>query len=320
MLNFENSKLYGISNKKYLSELLKIELSKLKDIEEHYSTLPFQQKTNKGKVRTLYNPHIDYKMILQRLNSYLRQIPAPEYILGGIKKRSHVMNGTIHKDNDYFLLLDLKDFFPSTTDKHVYNLFKHKFNMSTDIAKICTLLTTEPSHKNGIRHLPQGYSTSPYLSFLSYFDMYNGIESIARGENITFSCYYDDFTFSSQTFISKAFKKRIIGIVEDYGLQVNKQKTRLCIRKDKGVKITGTILHSGQLKAPNNLQLKMFRYFEDLVKTYENTPSESKELIELCNKVQGCLTAIKHIESDRSFPHISSKVREIRKFTRNKVK
>jgi RNA-directed DNA polymerase len=320
MLNFENSKLYGISNKKYLSELLQIELSKLKDIETHYSTPPFQKKTNKGKLRTLYNPHNDYKRILQRLNSYLRQIPAPEYILGGIQKRSHVMNGSIHKDNDYFLLLDLKDFFPSTTDKHVYNLFKHRLNMSTDIAKICTLLTTEPSHKSKIRHLPQGYATSPYLSFLSYYDMYNKVENVARSENITFSCYYDDFTFSSPTFIPKAFKKRIIGIIEDYGLQVNKQKTRLCVRKDNGVKITGTIIRSGQLKAPNNLQLKMFRYFEELIETYENISSEAKLLIELCNKVQGCLTAIKHIEPDRSFPYISSKIKEVREFARNKVR
>ncbi|KAB7706551.1 RNA-directed DNA polymerase [Bacillus aerolatus] len=317
MVDFKLSKLYGINNKKYLSELLKVELSKLKDIETHFSTTPFYQKNQKGKRRRLYNPHPDYKKVLQRLNIHLSRIVAPDYVLGGIKKRSYVMNANLHKENDYFLLLDLKDFFPSTRDNHVYYFFRNKLKMSQDIAKICTLLTTEPSEDRTFRHLPQGYSTSPYLSFLSYFDMYNGIKNISDNQNIIFSCYYDDLTFSSKKRISFKFKETISNIVADYHLTINKDKTRFYTKKRKVIKITGAIINKGQLlKAPNSLQKKMYIYFKELTQKTQQRPVEKEHIIKLCNKVIGCLTAIQHIEPKREFPHIRKKVKEIRKALR----
>ncbi|MEH7133426.1 hypothetical protein, partial [Priestia megaterium] len=66
MVNFNDCKLYGITNKKYLSELLHIELKKLKNIENHYTTYPFYKKSPNGKkTRILYNPHPEYKKVLK---------------------------------------------------------------------------------------------------------------------------------------------------------------------------------------------------------------------------------------------------------------
>ena len=194
--------------------------------------------------------------------------------------------------------------------------------MSEDIAKICTLLTTEPLPKSNKRHLPQGYTTSPYLSFLSYFDMYNGIYTVAANAGMNFSCYYDDFTFSSSTFINKTFKNRVINIIKEHGLQVNEEKTRLYKTKNKVIKITGSIIHEDKLKSPNPLQKEMYHTFRDLVSIYEDKslPLPTKKVITMCNKVQGMKTAIKSIEKNREFPYIDNKLKEIREFTKRKRK
>lgn len=321
MVNFNECKLYGITNKKYLSHLLHIELKKLKNIESYYSTSPFKkQSSNSTKIRLLYNPHPEYKKVLKRLNSLLKKITPPEYIYGGIKNRSYVMNADIHKDKEYLLCMDLKDFFPSTSDDYIYKFFKNKLCMSDDIAKICTLLTTEPLPKSNKRHLPQGYSTSPYLSFLSYFNMYNGIYTLATNAGMTFSCYYDDFTFSSSTFINKSFKNTVINIIEEHGLQVNEDKTRLYKVKNKGIKVTGSIISDGKLKSPNKLQKNMYNTFQDLILIYEHEPLAINKLTTMYNKVQGMKTAIKSIEKNRDFAYIENKLNEIHDFIRKSQK
>ncbi|WP_052676075.1 reverse transcriptase family protein [Paenibacillus sp. IHBB 10380] len=310
MIDYTVCTLYGVKNKKYLSELLKIELFKLKEIEKYYITLPFSKKMGNNKIRLLYNPSKEYKDILKRLNYFLQKIVLPDYVFGGIKKRDYIQNASKHKDNKFFLIIDLKDFFPSTSDTYVYNFFKNKLNMSIDVAKICTLLVTEQSEIN-TRYLPQGYSTSPILSYLCYFEMFNSINSLSINNNITYSCYYDDNTFSSKNIIIKDFKNKIVEIIKSYNLQVNPKKTIL-LKNTKGVRITGTIVNNNILSAPNPLQGKMYINFNKLVNSDLTDMNEAKNIIKLCNIVQGCSSAIKSIERQRKFPHILKKVKEIR--------
>ncbi|ARW05754.1 reverse transcriptase family protein [Bacillus atrophaeus] len=311
-MNYSTSKLFGVTNKKYLSELLSIDINELKNIEEFYNTSPFT-KIIKGKERTLYNPPFKYKKVLNKINIYLQQITPPSFVFGGIKGRSYVMNATLHKDHSNFLLLDLKDFFPSTRDFYVYNFFKNKLRMATDIAKICTLLTTVKLGLNTQeRNLPQGFATSPYLSFLCYYDMYNSIYKISNHKQIVFSCYYDDLTFSSSSYISKGFKRNIVKVIKEYGLVVNDKKTRLLFNKH-GIKITGAIVKDNSLLSPNNTQLKMYSHFEKLMVLYSTDPTKQQEILELCNKVNGLLIALKIVETNRDLGYIKNKVKEIRK-------
>ena len=72
-MDFTQSVLYGVSNKKYLSELLHLELKTLKNVDKYYTVYPFEKKTN-GKTRELYNPSNEHKRALKRMtgidNSY----------------------------------------------------------------------------------------------------------------------------------------------------------------------------------------------------------------------------------------------------------
>lgn len=48
-MDFNKSILYGISNKKWLSELLRIEKSKLRDVRSNFNVAPFEKNVN-GKI------------------------------------------------------------------------------------------------------------------------------------------------------------------------------------------------------------------------------------------------------------------------------
>lgn len=48
-MDFTKTKLYGISNKKYLSELLHLDLSTLKRTEKYYEVKPFPKYVNGKK-------------------------------------------------------------------------------------------------------------------------------------------------------------------------------------------------------------------------------------------------------------------------------
>ncbi|GGA11925.1 hypothetical protein GCM10008018_66260 [Paenibacillus marchantiophytorum] len=314
MLNIQLCKLKNLKSKKMLSLYLRIELYKLKDITKHYSTAPFEKEFDNGKKRMLYNPNKDYKQVLKRINLILQQIPIPNYVFGGIRERDYVQNATVHKDNNFYLLMDLKNFFPSTSDSYVYDFFKNKLGMSMDNAKIVTLLVTVPNEGNsGIRSLPQGFSTSPVLSYLSYSDMFEKIHDLAVSQGIKFSCYYDDLTFSSSNMIGKSFKNRVIEIVEQFNLKVNNKKTHLT-RNINGTRITGTIVKNNTLFAPNKLQRKLTEKFNELEKMEQVDILNKREVIQLlCNTVQGCCSAIMSVERTRKFPHILRRVREIRR-------
>lgn len=317
-MDYQECKLYGISNKKYLSELLHIEAFKLKDIDRYFST-DFYISKNRNKERHIYPPKPNYKKILKRLNWYLSRISVPDFVNGGVKNKSYVMNGLGHINSKHFLLLDIKNFYPSTSDYFVYRFFKNRLNMSTDIAKICTLLVTEPHplHDN-YRHLPQGYPTSSLLSFLVYSDMYIHLYNYAKQNNITFTCFVDDLTFSSDDYISKSFKRNINKIVRQYNLEINSRKT-MHRRINKGINITGTYIKENKLFAPNRLQKDMSIAFSELCAAYESSHKDINRLNLLCNQLQGYIVNVKLIEEERSLDYMQNMITKVRRYIKNKA-
>lgn len=311
-MSYKKSRLFGVSNKKYLSELLQIDLYKLKNIEKYYQT-NFYILDEGTKQRLIYPPEFNYKKRLRLINKYLSVLTLPKYVMGSVRNRSYITNGFEHKKSSFFLLMDIKDFYPSTSDYYVYGLFKNKFNMATDIAKILTLFTTEPRPSNpDIRHLPAGYPTSPILSILSYIDMFCELYNYANSQGIVFTCYVDDLTFSSKSFITKSFKRHIVKIIRSYGLEVNHAKTRHG-NFEKGINITGTIIKDKSLYAPNKLQGKMIHTYDELVNLLKKDPNNLSDLKLLCNKLQGYVTAVKLIEDRRSLDYMENKIRKVGK-------
>lgn len=308
-MDFTQSMLYGVSNKKYLSELLHLKLKTLKNVDKYYTVYPFEKKTN-GKTRELYNPLNEHKRALKRLTGILNKIKFPSYLCGGIQNVSYVDNASRHLNKDYMLLLDIANFFPSTRDSYVYDFFYNSMSQPPDIAKILVNLAT--AKVNNHRHLPQGYSTSPVLSFLSYHRMYQELYEYSLHNGFTFSAYYDDFTFSSNKFIHPNRRRDIIKIIEKYDFKVNSKKTKLVIGNH--VNITGVIINKNERKAPKKLFKKTHDYYLLLLEMERNfSLYDQYDFINICNRFQGCLSVIQHIEPNRNLEYYYNKLRYIRK-------
>ncbi|TVX83714.1 RNA-directed DNA polymerase [Peribacillus simplex] len=310
-MDFSTSKLFGISNKKYVAELLNVEKVKLKNVSSEFVPYRFEQSV-KGKKRVLYNPNDAHKAILKKIVRMISQLYLPGYTFGGIKGRNYIDNANVHRNNSYLLLVDIKNFFPSTRDSYIYDLFKNKFEMPPDIAKIFTDLVTVPCESGEGRYLPQGYPTSPILSFFSYLDMYEEILKVTLENNMLFSCYYDDLTLSSNKFIAKSVKRRVTRIIQKYGFEVHPTKSRLVIKRH--TKVTGVILKENDIAAPKALLKKLHDTYNLLLSLDKNCTKYTKEeFVDVCNKLQGLISAIKSINDKKKLEMYHNTLSHIRK-------
>ncbi len=110
-MDFKNTKLFNISNKKYLSELLHLEINTLRNVDKYYTVKPFTKKIGE-KSRLLYDPSLKHKLALKKIVKMLSFIGFPEYLYGGIPKVSYVSNAHRHLNKDNLLILDITNFFP----------------------------------------------------------------------------------------------------------------------------------------------------------------------------------------------------------------
>lgn len=312
MLVSKEHPLFQLENKKRLASILKSDPEYFKDIESFYKVYPFKKIVG-NKERELFNTELRYKYLLRKLNKLLCHVNIPDYVYAGVPKKDFLNNALVHSKNLYIQNVDIKNFFPSTSDSFVYGLFFHKFNTSPDVAKILSLLTTYPNHRKTSRHIPQGFPTSTILSFLSYFDLFNGIDNICKLNGIHFTLFVDDMTFSSNRRIPKSFLKHVSTIVRKYNLELHPSKIyRNGPYKYKNV--TGVIIDpmDKTLKAPNRLQKRMYDNYQAIHNYSINSFSDYIQFKQLVLKTDGQLRAIKRIESHREFTYITKVLKDIK--------
>jgi len=158
------------------------------------------------------------------LKNILEKIPLPPYVIGGVKKRSSIINGAIHKGKKYKFQTDLSNFFPSISASMVYGMFR-SYNFSHTVADLLTKLTTLKT-KEAIRGdcLPQGTSTSPYLANLVFLRVDKQLMEIIEKEKLTYSRYFDDLTFSRNICFQKIIPE-LIRIINSNGFAISRKKT-----------------------------------------------------------------------------------------------
>jgi len=101
-------------------------------------------------------------------------------------RRSIVTNAKPHLKKKYILSFDIKNFFPTTTEDKVVKIFTKFFpNQIENLPYVI--------YKN---HLPQGAPTSPYLANFALWDFDNYITKYCNLNEIAYTRYADDLTFS----------------------------------------------------------------------------------------------------------------------------
>lgn len=223
----------------------------------HYNTF-YIKKSDKKKKREIDSPSKELSTIQSWiLQNYLNKINVSNRANGFILRRGIKRNAMFHLNKKYILTLDIKDFFPSISQKQVYNALFNHFNdkeLAIKISKLCTFK----------RRLPQGAPTSPMLSNIVFTPIDEQITKHCNSLLVNYSRYADDLTFSSDNKKVLVYVYNYVSkLLYEYGFDVNKKKTRYL--SGKGVmSVTGVNINTGEpkisKKRKQNVRALLFNY------------------------------------------------------------
>lgn len=140
--------------------------------------------------------------------------------------RNCVTNAREHIKNRYVLTVDLENFFDTLNNKHLEKRVPKQ---------MLSLMIVD-------NHVPQGFSTSPYLANIAMIDfdkyLFNTMVSLNKG--VVYTRYADDLTFS---FNDKALKEIVLSeiakICHHFGFKIHPKKTRFQDKHNGRAIITG---------------------------------------------------------------------------------
>lgn len=158
--------------------------------------------TNNGaKRRTIYAPSEKLKMAQQRVREkILLPITTPDFVHGFVPGHSLVTNAREHVNSGMVVNLDLKDFFPSISDKRVYGFWRWVLSEVCDEKerkKMAWTLTGITAYDG---HLCQGFVTSPDIANRVAWKLDRRLSALAASKSLTYTRYADDLTFSSRAY------------------------------------------------------------------------------------------------------------------------
>ncbi len=166
---------------------------------------------------------------------------------GFAKNKSILTNARIHKDCDYLLKIDIKDFFPSITKDDVFSIFYvlgYPQNVSAYLASLCCL--------EG--ELPQGSPCSPILSNIRCRRLDARLSALAKVMGLRYTRYADDMAFSGPYISDKTFTI-FREVIEDEGFVVNEKKSKIIASKRKVV--TGLCVQNGRVFLPKKYKRRL---------------------------------------------------------------
>lgn len=270
-----------INTPKHLAYVLKVDLKEIKsilnDIEKYYrekvivKTDKFgnpKLDSNGNPKKRIINPSLNRLKVIQKRiqKNILLKLHMPDYAYGAVKGRDNVSNAKKHQGKKYKFTTDLKDFFPSITNKEVYRMFVlEKF--SHEVSSLLTKLTT---YKGKI---PQGAPTSSTLANLVFRKTGGLLDGFSKENGLTFTSFVDDMTFSSPNDFKQLVPDILNIITADY--KISHKKTNY----SRNPNITG--LH------PMNNHLKLPDSFMDKYRTREEkTPEQRDGILRYKEKIE----------------------------------
>jgi len=186
-------------------------------------------KRNKG-MRLIYQPSKELKSVQAWiLRNVLDKLKPSPHATAFIKGKGLAYNVLPHRNNRYFITIDIENFFPSVSVKRIlrlFNLIGYSDNAAYILTKLCTC--------DG--KLPQGGVTSPALSNLVLHRLDRRLSGLTSRRNIVYTRYADDMIFSSnnRTVLNKSLKL-FLNIIASEGFKPNPAK----------IKVMGPKIHCG---------------------------------------------------------------------------
>lgn len=225
-LNLINCK----DEKKYIKTIYSIS----NNVEKNYRK--FKIKKHNGKLRTIYEPNEILKHIQRQiLNNILNDRAISKYAKAYQKGLSIKDNATMHANKDMILKLDIKDFFENINFVDIYNSCFQVEYFPKSVGMLLTYLCTYEDH------LVQGAPTSSYISNLVMRDFDIELGTWCENNNISYTRYSDDMTFSGYFKPSEIIVK-VRKMLYKLGLELNNDKIHV-IYKSSSQKVTNLVVN-----------------------------------------------------------------------------
>ena len=238
-----------------LLSYLKVSPAELKTIwwyrDNMYSQFEIAKKN--GKTRTITAPDRRLKIIQQKLAAILDQLyRVRNPVHGFVPLRSVKTNAEAHGDRRFIVNIDLKDFFPTITEKRIAGLLK-SLEVDTGVAEIVARLCCY------MHRLPQGAPTSPVLSNMICYRLDTDLLLVAKSSRAIYTRYADDITFSSYhppsllfdgnvpavgRFSPDLLSAKIRTAIRENGFLVHPEKAHYADRNSRRI-VTGVKINAG---------------------------------------------------------------------------
>ena len=190
-----------------------------------------------GRLRTIH----------ERLKFHLNKLKQPEYLFSPRKGRGQRDNAAHHAASTQFLSLDIKQFYPSTTDEHIFRWAHHEAGLRSDVAGLLTKLVAIDGK------MPFGSPVSPVLTTHVHRHMFDEIYAICQSRGLKMSLWVDDLTISG-TVIRGELVELIRAAIRKQGFQTHKIEFRMSSRP---VVVTGVPIERGKVTAPPSLHRRV---------------------------------------------------------------
>jgi RNA-directed DNA polymerase len=283
----------GIKSLNRLSFALGERREKLDDLANHAASFyrpydlvprprPFPNRRKKGKKpRRIDQPYGDLKFVQQKIHRLLlRPLCFPPHICGAVQSRSIIDNASLHLGTPLLVTIDIRQCFPSISNKHVYRVWKELLGCSASVAAKLTELTTFQ------RHLPQGAPTSPLLANLFVWLIDEPIRTLCTELGLAYSTWIDDLAFSGPR--AREIIQPAISILAAEKLSVSRNKIH--VMGGRAVKlITGARLGADRIRSPKELNSRVRSALHKLA--LAAVPEEDQE-----KYIKGLSAQIRHIQ------------------------
>ena len=217
-------------SKKYINKLYSIS----NNIDNNYRI--YKIKKRNGKLRTIYEPNSTLKHIQKQiLKNVLEEKHISSFAKAYHKGVSLKDNALVHVNKKIILKLDIKNFFDNISFYQVYNSCFPIEYYPKSVGMILTYLCTYDGH------LTQGSPTSSYISNLVMRDFDEEIGNYCVNNNISYSRYSDDMTFSGDFDVSELIIK-VRKMLLKLGFELNKDKISI-INKSRSQNVTGLVVN-----------------------------------------------------------------------------
>lgn len=219
--------------------------------DRHYKEV--EVKKNNGDTRILAVPGFKLKTIQYWiLRNILEGLPFEDCATAFKKKHNIRDNLNQHVGKEYFLCLDIKNFFGSISKTNTQNFFRNLGYNSKASRILSNLCTYENS-------LPQGGVTSPSLSNLLNIRLDKRLKGFLIPKNIIYTRYADDIILSSNHPDKLLRVKNLVEkIINSEGYRINHEKIRL-LRPGNKRKIIGLVYSDDQTIGIGRKQKRLLR-------------------------------------------------------------